>query len=552
MKNKVTLLILIITLLLINVIVVTGESRNSVLIGKIPVGQGEGYIKYDMTGDDNGPISFAISPNYNYYILDAAENEVEVYNKQFKYMTTIKLKEDSYFDIEVKKDNSFIVLSYNANLYKYNADGELISKQHLENITERDIVFSKLIKTKNGNIALRFLHKGYEYIIESDKIVNSFNNIDISREITGNLINENKKMYVTINSDNSDINNLQNKNKNQVALNYDLGLGCTQPLVITKDNNVIIHQMDVGLGKDIYVENRVIKIDNTGKKNYAIVEKTDNIFYPNKFLYADENGNVYNMKCKKDFVEIYKLEFKENKQTNITDEMVQKYSTTAKYNFDPIRHTGAYYRGLDIVEYSWYYDSTTMETPDSSINHTEPPQHLEGASSGWQTGIPYKYGGKVALDTSEFGKSASMLNDFIDELNDGRTAGDINADAVVNTTTGIDCSGFVIASFELPYERSASMIRGGNYEFEDYYWRGSIGGGDDMLGYIGARNNEGNRFPHTFIVESCFYNYQDVFVGILTIESTTEGSDDKAKEYARDANNIDNGNYYPMKLKDNY
>jgi len=62
-------------------------------------------------------------------------------------------------------------------------------------------------------------------------------------------------------------------------------------------------------------------------------------------------------------------------------------------------------------------------------------------------------------------------------------------------------------------------------------------------GTIGVKNS------HVFMVVVGFEGMYGELLGLDTVESTTEGAADKAKEFSQTATNISNKGYIPMKLK---
>lgn len=501
-------------------------------IGSIPIGSGNGKINYKQIGTDiiEGPISFAISNSDDIYVLDDVDKQVEIFNCKAEYINTIDLiSDDAYYDIEIRHNKNIVLLTYKGELLEYNNKGTLVNNTSL-GIQEKYINMTQLMKDKENKIILRNFLKGTDYYIDSKEIRTIYDSVQIKRT-------KEKEMNVTTDGMNID-------------LLYDYGIGNTYPITYTNNNELILLKTDVCMDSKIDLKQTIIKINlKNGKKEYVEIEPSDDVYYFLQPFYVTKSGRVFCVNCKQDIINIKELKFLKDRIINTKKEDVTSpinltnYTTTSDFDF--LRHYNAYGRGVEMAEYEWEYNPSTMKTASTST--TQPPDHLVNVSQiTTETGIPYKWGGKTGLDTADFGISWSMQNNFIDEINDGDTAGDINSSSVVASTAGIDCGGFIIAAFELPYERSCTMIKSGNYEFEDGYWHTGYGGSSYGAGSIGVCSF------HVFMAVVGYEGINGELLGLETLESTTSGYGDKVKSYSRTATDIDNNGYVPMQLKEGY
>lgn len=117
-------------------------------------------------------------------------------------------------------------------------------------------------------------------------------------------------------------------------------------------------------------------------------------------------------------------------------------------------------RALNMINFTWTYDSSknSIIAPLNSAYVTQPKQFI-GQTISTEIGIPYCWGGSDSLDSASYG--ASWTN-FKDAISNGAYAGNVNADAArgyISGTAGLDCSGFVQASYNIPgYKLSTSTL----------------------------------------------------------------------------------------------
>lgn len=525
---------LLILVVIFSVVIPTYADMDKSKESSFPVGKGRGKIAYKFQKNYviNGPASFVVSDDNIIYILDDVEKQVEIFDEKNNYINTYELeKNDSYYDMEIKENKNIVLLTFRGNILEYDTKGNLVNKVKL-GLSEKEVKMSELTKNQDGFIVLRNFLNGTDMYIDSRKVTDKYDKVEIKKV-------DEKKLNLKCDSFN-------------VKLEYLFGIGKTQPLAHTKNQELIVLQTDVSMDKELKFSKKIININKvTGRKKYINFEKCRGEYYPLHSFYVTSKGQVYYMTCENKSIKINSLKYSDKDNSKEVAKMTTSDSTknNSSLKLDPNRHYHAYLRGVDMVNYEWSFNPNTMITPWTSF--TAPPDHLrDGSQVRTEVGIPYKWGGKTGLDTKDFGESPSMKSNYIDEINNGDTAGDIKSgntyEYVVWNTAGIDCSGFIIAAFKLPYERSCDMIKSGAYEFEDSYWSLGFGGTASGAGKIGVNDY------HVFMCFIGYHGIHDEMLGIDTIESTTSGYEDKTKEFLRSPDEIYNNNYVPMHLKEGY
>ncbi len=128
------------------------------------------------------------------------------------------------------------------------------------------------------------------------------------------------------------------------------------------------------------------------------------------------------------------------------EEYTPQYSRDPALSLNFSGRTEALLTGESYVTHKYYCASdniayTDIEAPDGDIVRT--PAWLV---TGWNSGVPYKWGG------------FSTLSHFDAGLAVGRYAGDIHTQGVCAYAVGVDCSGYVSRCWNLAYHYSTSMM----------------------------------------------------------------------------------------------
>ncbi len=124
-----------------------------------------------------------------------------------------------------------------------------------------------------------------------------------------------------------------------------------------------------------------------------------------------------------------------------------------------ITRSAAEQRALAMINMTWSYSATANSTIASSyLKSITKPTQL-GSVSGQKTGIPYCWGGFDGLDTSSYNQTWSG---FADAVKKGAYTGNTNSISALGYipgTAGLDCSGFVQATFQIKdYKQSTTSL----------------------------------------------------------------------------------------------
>lgn len=214
---------------------------------------------------------------------------------------------------------------------------------------------------------------------------------------------------------------------------------------------------------------------------------------------------------------------------------IQKDSKTEKkqVKISRISRSDAYKRGMDMINYVWEYNAARNGVEDNV--DIKLPFFLEGKNSVKVSGIPYCWGGYIALDIS----NQSDVRNFQDAIDKGYIAGNVNcAGGYKDLTAGLDCSGFVCAVFKIPEKCSTRGL-------VDYFDEIDVG----ELKPMDILNSIGNHVV-IFLKESSDKK------GVIVMESTTN-RESRTKEktvinyrsWDEIKKGVNNTPYTPMRYK---
>lgn len=195
-------------------------------------------------------------------------------------------------------------------------------------------------------------------------------------------------------------------------------------------------------------------------------------------------------------------------------------------------------RAMSMINLNWTYSSSKNSNISSSYaQYITQPAQLKNVTTGQMTGIPYDWGGLDGLDSDSY--NAPWTN-FLDAVNQGAYIGNVNTDAglgLIPGTAGIDCSGFVQASYNIKdYKQSTSTL------LNNYFTPINL----SDIKHMDILDKPGD---HVVIFDK--WGTQNGISGAFTYESTpdqTYGGIQGTKRYFMSMNEINSG-YIPGRYK---
>jgi hypothetical protein len=383
----------------------------------------------------------------------------------------------------------------------------------------------KLYKSDDGSAMLYF--EGNSYLISDLKSGNP-------SKITG--FSKDKINSHTVNKDSKHARLQSNGPAIQFATNELIGQ--LQILNIDKEDNLytdFFEQVDTAKVAGEYT----VKKFQKGKLAAVSPISLDGYYFaPNNVLQLSENGDLYQIICYADHVDIIKKAFIEPskftsrlsfiKREALTVEKspaitayasapVTVMATTNAPNSKATTQTNA----NNLSALSWTYKAANASNP-STTNVTTPDYLVGVTTPSSQTGVPYAWGGFDGQTTS----SSSGWTSFTDAMSKGKFAGNVNTSTAgwQANTAGFDCSGFIssaagftskLSTSNLASSTYTTAVTAANIQIYDMY----VKSGDHALFYTG-----------------------DNSTGVNSRECTTTG-DDKTKSYSRTSTWLSSNNY---------
>ncbi len=199
-----------------------------------------------------------------------------------------------------------------------------------------------------------------------------------------------------------------------------------------------------------------------------------------------------------------------------------------------ITRSQAEQRALSMINLKWTYSSNINGNINSkSASTITQPKQFKNVSSAELTGIPYNWGGLDGLDSNSYN---APWSNFLDAISKGAYAGNVNTEAgygYISGTAGIDCSGFVQATFNIQdYKQSTSSL------FDKYFTKISL----DDIKHMDILDKPAD---HVVIFDK--WGTLNGIYGAYTYESTTDdfyGGIQGTKKYFLSMDEINKG-YIP-------
>lgn len=501
-------------------------NENATKLFEIPVKPGEGSLVYSDFGV--GPQSFTVTSNNIFYVLDTEDHQIEKYDVNGKYLSTINLPENGrwYYDITSSTNNRLYVLDDLGGVLEYQHD-KLINEYEYPHMKKTDAI--GLFVNENGSAVLRGL-EGEEIQLET---------------------RINKSGFGKYTRDHNGKNIILRSTEHTIEVQYKYQPAGTFPIQKINRHQFVIEN-EALIGKSIYLETRIGKYLGAQKVSSAIAipfdKYTPEVQPPHDHVSLSSNGKAYQMVFQADSVIFMEIHFND-KASNIDANIVNRIEPgelITKEGKDENQvsiaavssASDAFSRAFDLAHLDYKYYPTYHETPSTST--TTPPSYLAAYDPTYddeywlETGIPYTWGGFDGADTAHSWVSWTDFNDGLD-FSHNATVGNINTNSPgwVSGTIGLDCSGFISSAYDLGQKYGTSGLATTSY-FTDINFE------DMQKGDIAIRLTG---FPHVFMFDSWkITNYTEI-IGVFTYEATTDGSEDKTKLWDRDLSNAQQFTY---------
>ncbi len=523
-KNKKTVMSFILSLVLIVAFCTTAYATNTntdsisndKIILTITIGNEKGQIgcSENMIGGGEGPEAFTVTEDGSIYIVDNINKRVNVYYNG-NYMKDYKIPYIAYVRSVVVSKEMVYLLDYDAGIiYKTDLEGNLVQEIFIPKDMEKHLML-KLYKDKEGRV----------WLLDCEN--NSF------------LVNELNSDQITVFTgfskdgiDIYDISKMEAKSalisskNSEIEITTDEMLGGLEVLNIDNNGCLYISMFEQIKTSIVCGEFTVKKYQNSKCIGIAPIDIEGYYFMPNNILEVTDNGDLYQIKCTKNQIQILKKKFLSTDvfQSNISEikeEMLEEQAIedqnevlikATKANA-PNNMSTTMDNAIDMCLLYWTYTTNNDNNPNPSTIST--PDYLVSVSKpSTQRGIPYCWGGFDGLSTS----SSSSWTNFSGAMSYGAFAGNDNCSGYYKSgTAGLDCSGFVSSAAGFASKLNTTSLASSTYttdisdpstrELYDIY----VKSGSHVLFYVGQYGS-----------------------GIYSREATTSG-DEKTKLYTRSA-----------------
>lgn len=482
-------------------------SKDSVVL-TVNVGSNPGEIGYALSeGGGEGPEAFTVDQVTNtIYISDNVNKRVNVY-KDGVFSYEFDVKYSSYIRSIVATTDNIYLMDYDKGIvYTTTLQGELLKNTPLPTGVD-SYLMQKLYKDGNGKVWL--------YYDNTSLLISDTDN-SVAARVAGFAEADALSLKVSNSNNRASI----------VGGNYDISISSSELLNVQvlntdKSKNLYVDIFEQVDSPKVLGEYTVKKYSGNNLVSVAPISLENYYFSPNNVLELTTDGDLYQINCFKDSIQIVKKGFVSSKnfKSNI-DQIKQQalsyvesdVSTMAVKANAPNSRATAQSNANAMSALTWTYKSTNKVNPDSATVST--PDYLVGVTTpSSQTGIPYAWGGNDGLTT----RSSSAWTNFTDAMSKNIFAGNVNTTALdrwSSGTAGLDCSGFVggaagytskLGTWSLADANYTTAIAASSIQIYDIY----VAAGDHVLYYTG-----------------------DNGTSINTREATKTG-DDKAKAYSR-------------------
>lgn len=467
----------------------TSDEKNVVI--SLEVGSDQQRVNYTILGDLRGEYersgvqSFTVLDG-KFYLLNGASNSIKVVGENGIEESIEYDSSYSPFDIEMLDKSTAMLLFESGEYAKISLDASKRGKRDITKMgSSQDEDISLGIIKKNGEILVK--QKGEEVV---------------------DLIGNKRRRF----SRNDFIKLSEEKDEEKTLIGFD------------DNGNIYILSTKLIYNEtgNLDIEEVVYKTTKEGEVlGVAKVYDNKNFISPKKKLYVSEEGKLYQLCTYENTLEILELEFKEEivseyqqKKQNLKkkeQEINQLIQKRYNSNGQKLTRSKMNEKANEIVNLRWNFNSYNNRTKSSNVYL---PRHLRSVSgTRTMTGIPYCWGGS---DTT---------SSFVSRINASYTAGNVRCrEGYKGGTTGVDCSGFVSKVWGTKYKLGTSMIIDN--------------------GWI-RRISYSQMKPMDILVKRghVMFFLETYSEGVITLEATTGGTEQRAKRYKRKWDYLRNEGY---------
>lgn len=488
---------------------------------EISIPLSEVHITGGTDEEFNGPSSFLVNNN-NIYILDSVSSEIKVYIDS-KLASTISIPGDYYFiDMDIDGDTIYLLDSH-YKIVEYDiANSSIIKCLDIPKISELSFSVNTGSTTYTGEYLPKYIkyNNGIHITFQNNNEY-TFDGINLTPYKKLNLKLKNETAQLDVNSE-----KIQLETKGQPE----------EVRYLTSDQSGNDYIKLVSMYQDIkgkpYVEECIHQYKNNNKVSSVTLED-NGFFIPNRNVYVDKSGNIYqmiisntglsikNLQKQKQYKQKYNLQKWEEIKTPIASQSISNSTSAVSASSWPLVTKSQLETIVNVYAgFSWTYNKSTNgninRVPSSYRNAVSQPHYLRQYNDSLnhtEYQMPYCWGG--------FDLPAA----FVAKINGSSYyAGNvINAGlGYISNTAGVDCSGFVCNTFLISTKYGTSnMVSSGAFVSDsgsaDMYdvW---IKNGHTMLN-VTSVNNSGINGYYVYEattkdnIDKCSFNFQDSAYG---------------------------------------
>ncbi len=528
-----SMILVLATVLMSSLAAIAADTPNVAImtaVATVPVGIGPDKIVVDTTVEGrtpDGPQSLSVAPNGRIYLLDSAQSQVLVVDKDGAIEKTIAVPFTEYpRDLVVAKNRLFI-LDSNAVVYETSMDGELITTHRLPEDMGSMSVYR--LAESHGDIVLW----AENYVeIPLSSMPRSANLSEKAKKPEGRGVkNKDGRSFVgkVVDLHGGEVYSLDGSVNIPIVTQQAFG----SVMITAFDNASNLYAVVEELADPAPVVSTEITIrryDRHGvQTGVAKLSGQDFAAYPNRPVDVTPNGDVYVMVPSATQVTVYRVELGREYVSDlpaVQSRLASLYAEQAEAQVmatwigSPLPRATTRSRSYQMADYSWTWSPTKFDyfsNGNARPANAYRPTQLSASSSSSQVGIPYTWGG---WDTPWSHSDGQPWSDWGASLTYYSTKGPL----VGNTgttwysgTSGVDCSGFVSAAV-WTYSFSGTKPGTSHLSADGTTVSNTVGNNGSFSSYSGLQ-------PMDFFVNSGHvfeYDRRKLDgTGIETVESTT-------------------------------